>query len=784
MTNNEIGSYQRNPFSSKQEGIIKRLKRIDIHELTEYGILLLLSRAALLNSINPFMIAFFAATFPKQKKVYGIVVACISVLLSGFGVMSLKYLGAIAIITAFSLLLGEELSQRSWLYALIATLAIAANGMIYVFFDGFLLYDILTLTLESAAIFLSYFAFCRAAAILRTITKRRIFENEETLSLVLLAAAIILSISSFPYGTAVSHTLAVLLVMILSLTGGAAVSAMAGTLLGLIMSTADVLPAQVIGVYAVCAMVSGLLRNYGKWGVCAGFLMTNAAVMIYFNSSLVTFITYYYILAASVILFFLPMRFLSLFGAVARTPGIHPAEDPVTRTKEILNGRLEDAANSFGELSGIFKEIIDNKMDAEVRDAGLIFEKTAEKVCKNCSMSRYCHQKKFHDTMTMLENIFTLMQERGYAADIDFPESFRTDCLHFENFLHVLNKNYDIYKVNLMWSGKVLESRTLVAEQFRNIASILENIRSRLKSDISNDMRLENKIAAALDRKGIVADCICVTSADGYEVTMTAASCGGERLCSTTAAAAISSALGVPMLSSGRNCGNPFCKLRFREQERFCTDVGLARIAQDRTEKSGDNYTFQLLGDGKYVLALSDGMGSGTRASVQSSITIELIKRLLSAGFDKETSLRLINSVLLAGTEDESFATADMCLVNLYTGALEFIKIGAAPSYIKSGNEIQRIMSTSLPAGIVEHTEPDCELHYAKNGDFVILATDGITDVLENSEENIVNKILMDYKGISAQTLADQILLESIRLSGGNAYDDMTVLCARISEVM
>lgn len=783
MTNNEIGAYHREPFSPKGEGIISRLKKVDAHELAEYGILLLLSRASLFGSVNPFAIAFFAATFPKQKKVYGIVFACLSILLGNFGIGSLKYLGAAAVITTFSLLLGDELAKKTWLYALIASLSLAANGMAYVFFDGFLLYDILALLLESAAVFLIYFAFCRAAALLRTITNRRVLENEETLSLVLLAAAVILSISAFPYGTAVAHTLSVLTVMILSLTGGAAVSAMAGTLLGLVMSTADVLPAQVIGVYAVCATASGLLRRYGKWGVCGGFLLTNAAVMLYFNSSLVTFITYYYILAASLILFLLPDRFLSLFGAVARTPGIRPADDPVARTKEILNGRLEEAESSFQELSGIFQKIIGENPTAEICGAGQIFERTAEKVCKSCSMNRYCWQKNYHRSMNMLEDIFPLMQERGCAADIDFPEEFRTDCLRFEDFLRTVNKNYDVYRVNLMWSGKVRESRTLVADQFRNIASILENIRSRLQSDISEDMRLENKIAAALDRKGITADRICVTNADGYEVTMTAAACGGEHICSTVTAAAVSEALGVPMLRAQRSCGEKICNLRFREQERFRADVGLAQLAREQSERSGDNYVFQPLGDGKYVLAISDGMGSGTQASAESSITIALIRRLLGAGFDKETALRLINTVLLAGTE-ESFATVDMCLVNLYTGALEFMKIGAACSYVKSGETISRISSTSLPAGIVERTEPDCELHYAQSGDFVVLASDGVTEALENSGKITMEELLKNYGGTSAQTLADRILLEAVRLSGGKAHDDMTVLCAQISEVM
>lgn len=785
MTNNEISVFKRMQLPPKREGgIFARLRRLDVHELSEYGILFLLCRIFLFGAINPFGLAYFAATFPKQKKVYGIVFVCLGIIAGNFGILSLKYLGSAAIIITFSLLMGEELAKRRWLYGLIAALSVSINGLIYVFFNGFLLYDTFMLVTEGAATFLCFLAFDRAVILLRSIKSRNVFENEETLSLVLLAASFILSISTIPYLSGAAHILSALIIMIFSLTSGPAVSVMAGTLLGLVISTADVLPAQVIGVYALCAMVSGLLRRYGKWGVSAGFLFTNAAVMVYFNSSTITFITYYYIIAAAVVLFFLPESFLSLFGAVARTPGLHPFGDPVARTKEILDEKLEESAASFEELSALFKNFAEDKVNTDLRNAEQVYEKTAEKVCKNCSMNRYCWQKNYHATLNMLADMFPIMQERGYAADIDVPKKFQEDCLRFEDFLASLNRNYEIYKVNLMWAGKVLESRNLVADQFQNIASILNNIRSRLRSDISENMILENKIAASLDRKGITAGQICVTNADGYEVTMQAAACGGNLICSTTAAAAVSEVLGVPMLRTDRSCGEKVCRLRFREQERFAVEIGLAQAVRDNAEMSGDNYTNLPLKDGKYVLALSDGMGSGSRACMQSSIAVELIKRLLGAGFDKDTSLRFINSILLANTEEESFATVDMCLINLYTGALEFIKIGSACSYIKSQDSIVCVPSTSLPAGIIEHPDPDRELRYALNGDFVVLATDGVTDALNAGEEDRMSQILSGYTETSPQTLADNLLLEAIRLSGGKVQDDMTVLCARISEAM
>ena len=784
MTNNEITAFDREPLPKIKRNMLKEIGRVDYYEFAEYLLLLLLGRSSILGMLNPFGIAFFAAVFPTQKRIFGILFAVIGILWGNFNVLALKYLGSLAIIVTFTLLLGEELSKRPWLYSLIASVSVFINGFIYICFDGLLVYDVLMLLTEASGVFLCTFAFRRASGLLRTIKRRRVFENEETASLVLLSAAVILSISTITYLSSFAHVLSALIIMILSLTAGAAVSTMAGTLLGFVISAQDVLPAQIIGVYALCAMISGLMRRGGKWGVAIGFFLTNALTALYFNSSTVTLITFYSILIAGVVLFFIPERFLSLFGAVAKTPGIHPSDDPVTRTKEVLTNRLLEASDSFMELSGIFKELIEDKINSDVRNIGLVFEQTADSVCKSCSMSRYCWQKNYNRTIDMLEEAFPVMQKRGRAADIDFNKNFRDDCMHFDEFLDTLNRNYEVYKVNLMWSGKVMESRSLVADQFKNISAILKNIRKGLDTDINEDMNLENKVAAALDRKGIIADKICVSGVDGYEVTMIANSCGGNLVCSTTAAAAISEALGVPMLRTARRCSDSVCSLKFREQERFSVDIGICTTTREGSDRSGDNHTYSLLDNGTYVLALSDGMGSGTRANIQSTITVELVKRLLGAGFDKDTALRLINSALLTNGDEETFATVDMCLINLYTGAVEFIKIGAANSYIKSGNELKNISSTSLPAGIVDNAEPDFSVYFAKHSDYIILATDGVTDTLTAAGDEAFKEFLNSFGETTAQKLADAIMLEAIRLSGGRVKDDMTVLCARISEVM
>ena len=74
-------------------------------------------------------------------------------------------------------------------------------------------------------------------------------------------------------------------------------------------------------------------------------------------------------------------------------------------------------------------------------------------------------------------------------------------------------------------------------------------------------------------------------------------------------------------------------------------------------------------------------MGSGGRASEESCAAIELLEDFMETGFDKDIAIKMINSVLVLKSNEESFSTLDMAIIDLYSGIAEFIKIGAVSSF-------------------------------------------------------------------------------------------------------
>ena len=212
--------------------------------------------------------------------------------------------------------------------------------------------------------------------------------------------------------------------------------------------------------------------------------------------------------------------------------------------------------------------------------------------------------------------------------------------------------------------------------------------------------------------------------------------------------------------------------------------MGIAKSTKSGSPVSGDSCLHIKLQDGKYLLALSDGMGSGPEAMKSSKIAVKMLERLLTAGFEKDVSLKLINSTLSANTEDDMYATLDIEILDLFKGNMEFIKNGACPTYVKRGRDVQLLKSVALPTGILNDVDLVVYDYDLQDGDILVMCTDGVID--SNKED--LNKplwlkyLLEDIEVKDAQKIADIIIGEAIDNDFGNQKDDMSVIVAKVTQ--
>ena len=330
------------------------------------------------------------------------------------------------------------------------------------------------------------------------------------------------------------------------------------------------------------------------------------------------------------------------------------------------------------------------------------------------------------------------------------------------------------------------ESRRIIATQLSEVATAVrksshilcgrEEFAELQRQAVVNFLHAEHvqvkEIALFLDRES------------GRELRMVAKMRRGVCAMTRVLAEQISMLLDIPMLSSEENrnvVGKEYAEYIFYEAPRYHVLTGVARCAREDGACSGDNYSFLRSGRKDAVMVLADGMGSGIEAGRDSTMVVELLEQLLSAGFEEASVVRLLNAVLMLRSTQVKFTTLDMGIINLYTGNCEFVKAGAATTFIKRKNWVETITSTSVPLGFIDHME--CETKHKKlyHDDYIIMLSDGALDCIGVPEkEEYLERLIADMSERSPQEMAKR-LMEGIADSPGyTAKDDITILVAGV----
>lgn len=215
----------------------------------------------------------------------------------------------------------------------------------------------------------------------------------------------------------------------------------------------------------------------------------------------------------------------------------------------------------------------------------------------------------------------------------------------------------------------------------------------------------------------------------------------------------------------------------FEEEARYSVLTGVAKAVKENEKISGDNYSFLEVRNGSFMMALSDGMGSGEKACRDSELVIELLEKCMESGFSKETAVEMINGALLARCEEENMSTLDICDLNLYTGVLELLKIGSSYTYIKRESGVEQIAAACLPLGIFYKPDMESFERQLAEGDSVIMLSDGVVDSIQaDSREELLRDVIGMLNTKNSKEMANNIIQFALHQCQGKIRDDMTVL--------
>jgi stage II sporulation protein E len=747
----------------------------------------IIARAAFFE-INPIALGFFAAAYMEKKirgfifltVLAGIATSMPPIDVAKYGLSMLAIMLVIALIENQGKKIGTGIIAT--LTAIVITIMGITKGMLTANTD----YYIIIAVLEGVITFAATGIFERGIDYILYSKKGQILNNEQIISLSIIVGVFVYAVPRFDYiNFSFVETAAYFLILLLGYKYGAGAGSIAGAVCGIVLSIQNN-NISIIGVMCILGILAGMFREVGRIGTGLAFMM-GALLFQYLYSKDMMELTGLRALSSSIVLFLL------LPGSIIYKIDIGEREssnkDEIFVKENIQNiarGKLREFSESFKKLSTTFQTISQKKSVLSKQDIDQIFDDVSEKLCRNCSKCDYCWKKEFFETYKSAFSMLSSAERNGHILEEDVPEVFANRCINLREFLIETNKSLELAKINLSWKNKMADSREAIALQLSEVANILDDFSLDLYDTVSVSDTMEDYIINKMRVNHIEVKEIAILEKRNkkQEIYMVAKTEKGRCITTREAANMLSEILQKrmkPKDGSKNVIAKEYDTITFTEDTNYKALTGIARATKLGERISGDNYSFITLPSGEMIMTLSDGMGTGLRACEESQSVIELLEQFMEAGFKEESAIKLINSILVLKSEEETFSTVDMGILNLYTGVCDFIKIGAATTFIRRESYVESFTSASLPIGFFNDVDFEGVSKKLYDGDYIIMVTDGVLDCLPPDEkEGFMEKLIMESKINNPGELANYILEKAIEQNNHTAKDDMTVMVAGI----
>lgn len=440
----------------------------------------------------------------------------------------------------------------------------------------------------------------------------------------------------------------------------------------------------------------------------------------------------------------------------------------INRNRRAVGERLYEVSSLFREIETAF-----NAEEREDDSGRLMCEQLENTLCAGCQNRNRCAQDGIYESMAKL---VAVGRAKGRVNLIDLPADISSACSNSAGMLFALNKQLAEYRRYARDLESAREGRQLLARQAHGISEILKDIALEQSEEyVFSDG--EKSISSALAAAGILSYEIFVYGeGNGLTASMTLdAATDGKKLC-----AAAGKAMGIPLaLSEKIPLTNDRACFVLKRKPEFDAAFGIASLPKAGESASGDTHSILKIDERRFLVALSDGMGSGEEARTVSDHTLSLLESFYKAKMPSETVLSTVNQLIAFSTE-ESFSCLDLAAVDLDTGNADIVKIGSPAGFILAEGELRILEGESLPIGIMEAVHPATMKVSLKENDFLLFMSDGVTTAFGSSSE--LCAFLSGLSPVNPQSLAEEVLDSALQRYRGKAEDDMTVLAVKLTK--
>lgn len=534
-----------------------------------------------------------------------------------------------------------------------------------------------------------------------------------------------------------------------------------------------------IAPFAIWAVSISMFKSYKKYLMPVAMLAAECLCGFYFN-------LYYNfspleiipVGVACILFLSIPSKIYDKCRAVLSSKSSRIAvKDVVNRNRELLHNRIGCLGEAFSEVEKTFRKMANSSLNKEEMQDTMKRE-IKRKVCENCPEKNRCYRAYAKETEMVFSEIADISFEKGKINVLDVPTFMNTHCNKVTTIISAVNTLCNQYKRYSDLVGDIDKSKLLVADQMNGVAGIMKDLAKEVHSPIAFDNVREEKIIEELLVNEVICDDVLVVERGIHEMEATIVVRNEDKdkqiLCEVVGKICGCEMYTEKIISSIKP---GWSTLTLRKIPKYDCSFGVSVKTKDGSEKSGDCYSIQKLTGDKFMFALCDGMGSGEKAQEISENAINLIENFYKAGFNSDLIMSSINKLLSLQKEDV-FSAVDICILDLNEGSANFVKMGSPSCYVIDKEQCQVVEGNALPLGVIQDTLPNNKKSIIRAGDYIILATDGISDSFETDDQILEYACSLDFK--NPQTISDAILSKALENNKGIAKDDMSVIVIKI----
>ena len=243
------------------------------------------------------------------------------------------------------------------------------------------------------------------------------------------------------------------------------------------------------------------------------------------------------------------------------------------------------------------------------------------------------------------------------------------------------------------------------------------------------------------------------------------------------------------------------------EKERFAKELEIARGIQQSflpaatpeipgveiaaknvpaLEVGGDFYDFIPLGSDRWGLVIADVSGKGVPAALFMALSRTLIRASTSANSDPVTAIGHANELICEDSKADMFVTLFYAILDSRAMTLDYVNAGHNPPLLLKGtsSDVVLLKARGIALGLTDDVVLQSVKVDIRPGDLLVLFTDGVTEAINDQEEEFgeerLVRVVTENRTLPAPEILGKIL-EAITIFAGDRpqHDDITLMILR-----